>query len=95
MPSRCGGILVTACLLLLLPVGRASAIDSDRQVIHVLNRLAFGPTLDDFNYVKTVGVDRYIAEQLDPATIPEPIALRFRLAELDTLGLDAVALRRL
>jgi uncharacterized protein (DUF1800 family) len=95
MPSRCGGILVTVCLLLLLPVGRASAIDSDRQVIHVLNRLAFGPTLDDFNYVKTVGVERYIAEQLDPAAIPEPIALRFRLAELDTLGLDAVALRQL
>jgi uncharacterized protein (DUF1800 family) len=95
MPSRCGRILVTACLLLLLPMGRASAIDSDRQVIHVLNRLAFGPTLDDFNYVKTVGVERYIAQQLDPATIPEPIALRFRLAELDTLGLDAIALRQL
>ena len=95
MPSRCDGILVTACLLLLLSVGRASAIDSDRQVIHVLNRLAFGPTLDDFNYVKMVGVERYIAEQLDPAAISEPIALRFRLAELDTLGLDAVALRQL
>ena len=62
MPSRYGGILVTACLLLLLPVGRASAIDSDRQVIHVLNRLAFGPTLDDFNYVKMVGVERYIGD---------------------------------
>jgi uncharacterized protein (DUF1800 family) len=95
MPGRYGGILVAACLLLSLLAGRANAIDSDRQVTHVLNRLAFGPTLDDFNYVKTVGVERYIAEQLDPAAIPEPIALRFRLAQLDTVGLDAVALRQL
>ena len=102
MPGRNGGIFVAACLLLvvlllvvLLPAGPANAVDSDRQVIHVLNRLAFGPTLDDFNYVKTVGVERYIAEQLDPAAIPEPIALRFRLAQLDTLGLGAAELRQL
>jgi Protein of unknown function (DUF1800) len=95
MPSRCGGILVAAGLLLMLLAGRAGAVDSDRQVIHVLNRVAFGPTLDDFNYVKTIGVERYIAEQFDPAAITEPIELRFRLAQLPTLGLDAVALRQL
>jgi Protein of unknown function (DUF1800) len=98
MPVRYGRILAAACLLLLLLLllaERASAADSDRQVIHVLNRLAFGPSLDDFNYVKMVGVERYIAEQLDPAAIPEPITLRFRLARLDTLGLDSVALRQL
>ena len=94
MPGRYGAILV-ACLLLLLLAGRANASDSDRQVMLVLNRLAFGPTLDDFNYAKTVGIERYIAEQLDPAAIPESIALRFSLAQLDTVGIDAVALRRL
>lgn len=73
----------------------ASAIDSDEKVLHVLNRLAFGPTSDDFDYVKTIGVDRYIAEQLDPAAIGEPVELRFHLAELDTLGLGAAELRRL
>ena len=91
MPVRYGRILAPACLLLLLLLllaERASAADSDRQVIHVLNRLAFGPSLDDFNYVKMVGVERYIAEQLDPAAILEPITLRFRLAQLDTLGLE-------
>jgi uncharacterized protein (DUF1800 family) len=95
MPSRYGGILAVACLLLLLLPVRASGADSDRQVIHVLNRLAFGPTLDDFNYVKQVGVERYIAEQLDPGAIPEPVELRFRLAELGTVGLDAAELRQL
>jgi uncharacterized protein (DUF1800 family) len=95
MPSRTAGILVAASLLLLLLGMPASGADSDRQVVHVLNRLAFGPTIDDFNYVKTVGVERYIAEQLDPAAIPEAVELRFRLAALGTLGLDAAELRQL
>ncbi|MGH7114139.1 MAG: DUF1800 domain-containing protein [Stellaceae bacterium] len=95
MSSRYAGLLGAACLLLLLLTARAGAADSDRQVVHVLNRLAFGPTLDDFNYVKTIGVERYIAEQLDPKAIEEPIELRFRLAQLPTLGLDADELRGL
>src|SRR5207248_4967968 len=45
--------------------------------------------------VKTIGVERYIAEQLDPDSIPEPIELRWRLAQLDTLRLDPVQLRQL
>jgi len=32
----------------------------------VLDRLAFVPTREDFRHVKRVGVERYIAEQLDP-----------------------------
>jgi uncharacterized protein (DUF1800 family) len=68
---------------------------ADRRVIHVLDRLAFGPTLEDFRHVKAIGVGRYIAEQLDPTAIPEPIELRWRLAQLGTLTLDAVRLRQL
>jgi uncharacterized protein (DUF1800 family) len=70
------------------------AADSDQLVLHVLNRLAFGPTGEDFLYVKMVGVERYIAEQLDPANIPEPFALRLRLAERNSLGLGAAELRQ-
>jgi uncharacterized protein (DUF1800 family) len=67
----------------------------DRQIIHLLDRLAFGPTLEEFRYVKTIGVERYIAEQLDPDSIAEPIELRGRLAQLDTLKLNPVQLRQL
>src|SRR5215471_97911 len=67
----------------------------DRQVIHVLNRLAFGPTLEDFDRVKAIGVDRYIAEQLAPEAIPEPFELAWRLAAFDTLKHNAVQLRQL
>ena len=94
MARRSAGILAAACLLLLLLPVRANAIDSDRQVLHVLNRLAFGPTRDDFDYVKMVGIERYISEQLAPEAIDEPIELRFQLAQLATLGLDAAELRQ-
>src|SRR5215468_2105016 len=67
----------------------------DRQVIHVLNRLAFGPTLEDFDRVKAIGVDRYIAEQLAPEATPEPFELAWRLAAFDTLKHNAVQLRQL
>ncbi len=68
---------------------------SDQTVIHLLNRLAFGPTLEEARHVKTIGVERYIAEQLDPESIPEPIELRWRLVPLDTLKLNPVQLRQL
>ena len=68
---------------------------ADRQVIHVLNRLAFGPTLEEVHYIKTTGIEHYIAEQLDPDAIPEAVELRYRLGQLDTLKLNAVQLRQL
>ncbi|HEY7568665.1 MAG TPA: DUF1800 family protein, partial [Gemmatimonadaceae bacterium] len=44
-------------------------LSSDEQAIHVLNRLAFGPRPGDVQRVKAVGVDRWIAQQLDPRSI--------------------------
>ena len=97
MATRFTWIFAATCLLICLPALRAMGAEpeSDRQIIHVLNRLAFGPTLEEFHYVRSIEVDRYIAEQLDPDTIPEPIELRWHLAQLDTLKLNAVQLREL
>ena len=97
MATRFAGILGAACLLVCLPAVPATAAEpvTDGQIIHVLNRLAFGPTLEELRHVRTIGVDRYIAEQLDPESIPEPIELRWRLAQLDTLKLNPVQLRQL
>ena len=97
MPARYSGILAAAGLLICLPVLPATGAEpvSDRQIIHVLNRLAFGPTLQDFNHVRSIGVDRYIAEQLDSESIPEPFELQWRIAALDTLRYNAAQLRQL
>ncbi len=73
--------------------GVASAAgDSDQQIIHVLNRIAFGPTAAELAHVKQVGIDRYIDEQLHPETIPEPAMLSEKLDGLDTLKLDPAQL---
>ncbi|MBV9374151.1 MAG: DUF1800 domain-containing protein [Alphaproteobacteria bacterium] len=86
-----------AGLAIALPALLAVAAEQlpDRVVVHLLNRLAFGPTFEEFRQVKTFGVERYIAEQLNPDSIPEPIELRWRLAQLDTLRLNPVQLRQL
>ena len=65
---------------------------SEKQAIHFLDRLAFGPTPAEVAHVKAVGMDRYIAEQLDPASIPETPELTARLDALDTLNLNPVQL---
>jgi uncharacterized protein DUF1800 len=88
-------LLTTAASCVLLPVVprlASAATAPDRQVLHVLNRLAFGPSPTDFRHVKAVGAERYIAEQLDPASVDEPAELTDRLAALETLRLDPIAL---
>ena len=65
---------------------------SDQQIIHVLNRIAFGPTPADVAHVKEIGIDRYIDEQLHPDKIAESPALTERLVGLDTLKLNPVEL---
>ena len=49
---------------------------------HALDRLSFGPTPNEIQAVRDIGVDRWIALQLTPAAIPEPPALTEALAAL-------------
>ena len=39
----------------------------------VLNRLTYGPTPDDFDHIRAVGAQQFIAEQLAPESIPDSI----------------------
>jgi uncharacterized protein (DUF1800 family) len=93
MPNRRLALLLAASFLLLcaLPVAAGQSI-SDSQALHLLNRLGFGPTAAELLHVETIGANRYIDEQLDPAAIPEPTELTERLAALDTLRLDPAQL---
>jgi uncharacterized protein (DUF1800 family) len=50
-----------------------ATLTPDRQlVIHVLNRLTFGPRPGDIDKVSTLGVDAFINRQLNPERIPDP-----------------------
>lgn len=89
-PTR---LLAALCVAAFFAPGAALAAgDSDQQILHVLNRIAFGPTAAEVAHVKQIGIDRYIDEQLHPEMIPEPAALSEKLDGLDTLNLDAAQL---
>lgn len=58
---------------------------ADQQVQHVLNRLAFGPRPGDAAAVRALGVDAWIARQLEPQRITDDATDRF-VAQFATLG---------
>ena len=77
-------ICLCASTLLLNTMGRdgeaattgakQSATDSDANIVHVLNRVAFGPRPGDIERVRQMGVQQYINEQLNPQNLVDPVA---------------------
>jgi uncharacterized protein (DUF1800 family) len=61
---------------------------ADQQVRHVLNRLAFGARPGDVERVRAIGVDRWIAAQLEPSRIRDTAAERV-VAQLPSLGMSS------
>ncbi len=45
-----------------------------QKVIHVLNRLGYGPRPGDIEKVKAMGIEAYIEMQLHPERIPDPVS---------------------
>jgi uncharacterized protein (DUF1800 family) len=62
-----------------------AATQTNPQVTHVLNRLSLGLQPGDIAKVESIGVERYIQEQLSPEKIPEPKNLTNQLNRLDAL----------
>ena len=62
------------------------------RILHVLNRLAFGPRPGDFEQVSAIGPERYVQEQLHPEGIAIPGDLSERVSELQTLHMSPIAL---
>jgi uncharacterized protein (DUF1800 family) len=49
----------------------ASTLSEDQRIIHVLNRLGYGPRPGDLERVRQMGLTAYIDRQLDPARVPD------------------------
>ena len=60
----------------------------DATIVHVLNRLGFGPRPGDVERVRQMGVRSYIEQQLHPERLPDT-AMTGRLAGLTTLSLSS------
>ena len=73
--------LASTVLVLAQP---APATTDDRAIVHVLNRLGFGPTPAAIERVRRLGIRAYVDEQLQPERIPDE-ALAPRLAGFTTL----------
>jgi uncharacterized protein (DUF1800 family) len=83
-------------------VAAASAVEgreltADQQIAHALNRLTFGPRPGDVAQVRRVGVDRWIASQLEPERMRddagERIAGRFEILRAEPRELVALFTR--
>ena len=67
-------------------------LPSDKQIEQALNRLTFGARPEDAAAVKKLGLKKWIAKQLNPASIPENSALEATLSKMGTLGLSSEAM---
>ncbi len=69
--------------------GKPTAAATDRRtIVHVLNRMTFGPAPGDVERVAAMGLDAYIEQQLAPGRIDDS-ALDARLAAFQTVTLSS------
>ncbi len=86
---RCTALLALALLAFEpWPSLAASGAYDEATIVHVLNRLAYGPRPGDVERVQRIGLMRWIEQQLEPERLPDP-AMGPRLAELKTVGLSS------
>jgi uncharacterized protein (DUF1800 family) len=71
----------------------ATGPTDDKTIIHVLNRLGYGPRPGDLERVRAIGVMTYIEQQLHPERIDDSI-LEARLEPLRTLRMSNAELAR-
>ncbi len=94
--------VVLLCLLLIIPgsstYSRAGdehkALTEKEKILHLLNRLGFGPRPGDIEKVTAMGLEAYIEQQLHPQEIPDP-ALEKRLSAFKTLTMTPQELAEL
>jgi uncharacterized protein (DUF1800 family) len=94
MPQRRAVTLLVAAITAAVVLGAGVAADQlrsaipkspdDRTIVHVLNRIGFGPRAGDVEKVQRIGLAAYIELQLHPQRIPDE-ALASRLAAFQTL----------
>jgi uncharacterized protein (DUF1800 family) len=59
------------------PVGtndKTKSLTEDQKILHVLNRLGFGARPNDIVKVKTIGLQKYIEQQLNASSIDDTVA---------------------
>ncbi|HUQ94045.1 MAG TPA: DUF1800 domain-containing protein [Bryobacteraceae bacterium] len=73
------------------PAAEGKQLSEEQKIVHVLNRLGYGPRPGDIEKVRKMGVRAYIDQQLHPERIPDVLAAR-RLSEFKSLKLNGAEL---
>jgi uncharacterized protein (DUF1800 family) len=73
-------ISVAACVIAATP-----KLTKEQRELHAANRLTFGATTADLAAIRKLGVDKWVAQQLRPESIPENPELLERLKKYDSL----------
>lgn len=82
--------ILALCLWIGFLVPADANPSANSKVLHLINRLSFGPRPGDVQKVEAMGIEKYIQQQLSPTTIPEPSQLTDRLAQLEYLKLNPI-----
>ena len=85
-------------ILLLAAAGGAPALTAsepsdESKILHVLNRVTYGPRPGDVDRVRAMGIQTWIDQQLSPARLDNS-GLEARLRGLETLTLDSEIIQR-
>ncbi len=81
-------LVLAAALAVPFPGAAAPGLPSDdAAIVHVLNRLAYGPRPGEVEKVRALGLSKWIERQLDPSRIDDP-RVAPRLAALETATLS-------
>ena len=70
---------------------KSQALTEDQRIVHVLNRLGFGPRPGDVERVKAMGLENYINQQLNPEKIDDTVAEN-KIKDLTTLNMTTAEL---
>jgi uncharacterized protein (DUF1800 family) len=100
MSARPACLLAFAAIALVLPAGTTDADESpdpgegirllsgNARIVHVLNRLGYGPRPGEVDRVRKMGLSNYIVLQLHPELVPDK-ECEARLAEFDLIRMTA------
>lgn len=73
------------------PQPNAKPLTEDQKILHVLNRLGFGARPGDVEKVKAMGLQKYIDQQLNPASIDDSVA-EAKVKNLDIVNMSTAEL---